>query len=222
VLEDNIISSDNYYLRPHDVVVVAPLKARSVREYFTGTLSVFSIITGAAAVVTTFLLLNQRLDNNQLKIIVPVDFNNAQNNFSLGKLAGKILRKWYWLALSIGVCLAAAYMVNRYTVPTYKVSSSVFVKNKDPFSAQEVLLEESGSGPSKNLYNEKYFLKSRRLIEKAMRELDSACRTSRKRTRSRWNFTRKAPSRYCPTRLRSSFPYYETIRCTALTPRSTR
>jgi len=63
VLEDNIISSDNYYLRPHDVVVVAPLKARSVREYFTGTRSVFSIITGAAAVVTTFLLLNQRLNN---------------------------------------------------------------------------------------------------------------------------------------------------------------
>ncbi|MBD0254673.1 MAG: polysaccharide biosynthesis/export family protein [Cytophagales bacterium] len=63
VLEDNLISSDNYYLRPHDVIVVAPLKARNVREYFTGTRSLFSIITGAAAVVTTFLLLNQRLNN---------------------------------------------------------------------------------------------------------------------------------------------------------------
>ena len=61
VLEDNIISSDNYFLRPQDVIVVAPLKARNVRQYFSSTNSFFSIITGAAAVVTTFLLLNERL-----------------------------------------------------------------------------------------------------------------------------------------------------------------
>jgi len=63
VLEDNIISSDNYYLHPQDVIVVAPLRARNLKQYFSGTNSFFSIITGAAAVVTTFLLLNQRLRN---------------------------------------------------------------------------------------------------------------------------------------------------------------
>jgi hypothetical protein len=62
VLEDNIISSDNYYLRPHDVIVVAPLKARNLKQYFSSTNSFFSIITGAAAVITTFLLLRQRLN----------------------------------------------------------------------------------------------------------------------------------------------------------------
>ena len=55
VLEDNIISSDNYYLRPHDVVVVAPLKARNLKQYFSGTNAFFSIITGAAAVLFLFL-----------------------------------------------------------------------------------------------------------------------------------------------------------------------
>ena len=63
VLEDNLISSDNYYLRPHDVIVVAPLKARNLKQYFSGTNSFFNIITGAAAVITTFLLLNERLKN---------------------------------------------------------------------------------------------------------------------------------------------------------------
>jgi protein involved in polysaccharide export with SLBB domain len=64
VLEDNIISSDNYYLRPHDVIVVAPLKARNVKQYFSSTNSFFSIITGAAAVITTILLVNARLRSN--------------------------------------------------------------------------------------------------------------------------------------------------------------
>jgi hypothetical protein len=46
VLEDNIVSSDNYFLRPQDVIVVAPLKARNVSQYFSSTNSFFSIITG--------------------------------------------------------------------------------------------------------------------------------------------------------------------------------
>ena len=64
VLEDNLISSDNYFLRPQDVIIVAPLSARNARQYFNGTRSLFSIITGAAAVVTTFLLIRQQLINN--------------------------------------------------------------------------------------------------------------------------------------------------------------
>jgi polysaccharide export outer membrane protein len=58
VLEDNILRSENYFLHPHDVVVVAPLKARNIRQYFFSTTSFFSIITGAAAVITTILLIN--------------------------------------------------------------------------------------------------------------------------------------------------------------------
>ena len=148
-----------------------------------------------------------------------MDFNNAQNNFSLGKLAGKILRKWYWLALSIGVCLAAAYTVNRYTVPLYKVSASVFVKNKDPFSAQEVLLEESGNGPSKNLYNEKYFLKSRTLIEAAIRELDFGVSYFQETDTITVELYKKSPIEVLPDTASKFIPYYETIRCSVLTPK---
>ncbi len=57
VLEDNLLRSEHYYLHPHDVIVVAPLKARNLRQYNASTNSIFSIITGAAAVVTTILLL---------------------------------------------------------------------------------------------------------------------------------------------------------------------
>ncbi len=148
-----------------------------------------------------------------------MDFNNAQNNFSLGKLAGKILRKWYWLALSIGLCLAAAYMVNRYTVPLYKVSASVFVKNKDPFSAQEVLLDESGAGPSKNLYNEKYFLKSRTLIESAIRELDFGVSYFKQTDTIMVELYQKSPIEVLYDTTSKFIPYYETIRCTILSPK---
>jgi hypothetical protein len=151
-----------------------------------------------------------------------VDFNNAQNNFSLGKLAGKILRKWYWLALSIGLCLAAAYTVNRYTVPLYKVSASVFVKNKDPFSAQAVLLEESGGGPSKNLYNEKYFLKSRSLVESAIKELDFGVSYFRQTDTILVELYRRSPIEVLPDTNSKLMPYNETIKCSILSPRSTR
>jgi hypothetical protein len=110
-------------------------------------------------------------------------------------------------------------MVNRYTVPLYKVSASVFVKNKDPFSAQEVLLEESGSGPSKNLYNEKYFLKSRRLIEKAMRELDFGVSYFKETDTITVELYKRSPIEVLPDTTSKFIPYYETIRCTALTPK---
>jgi capsular exopolysaccharide synthesis family protein len=145
-----------------------------------------------------------------------VDLNNAQNNFSLGKLAGKILRKWYWLVLSIGVCLAAAYTVNRYTVPTYKVSASVFVKNKDPFSAQALLLDESGAGPSKNLYNEKYFLKSRTLIEAAMRELNFGVTYLKQTDTIQVELYKRSPIEVLYDTTSKFVPYYETIRCSIL------
>ena len=148
-----------------------------------------------------------------------MDFNNAQNNFSLGKLAGKILRKWYWLALSVGLCLAAAYTVNRYTVPMYKVSASVFVKNKDPFSAQALLLEESGAGPSKNLYNEKYFLKSRTLIEAAMRELDFNVSYYRQTDTIQVELYKRSPIEVLYDTTSKYIPYYETIRCSILSPK---
>ncbi len=145
-----------------------------------------------------------------------MDLNNAQNNFSLGKLAGKILRKWYWLVLSIGVCLAAAYTVNRYTVPTYKVSASVFVKNKDPFSAQALLLDESGAGPSKNLYNEKYFLKSRTLIEAAMRELNFGVTYLKQTDTIQVELYKRSPIEVLYDTTSKFVPYYETIRCSIL------
>ncbi|CAA9286415.1 MAG: hypothetical protein AVDCRST_MAG56-4170 [uncultured Cytophagales bacterium] len=148
-----------------------------------------------------------------------MDFNNAQNNFSLGKLAGKILRKWYWLALSIALCLAAAYMVNRYTVPLYKVSASVFVKNKDPFSAQEVLLDQDDEGPSKNLYNEKYFLKSRSLVEQAIKELDFGVSYFRQTDTIMVELYQKSPIEVLPDTSSKFMPYYESITCTILTPK---
>jgi capsular exopolysaccharide synthesis family protein len=148
-----------------------------------------------------------------------VDLNNAQNNFSLGKLAGKILRKWYWLVLSIGICLAVAYTVNRYTVPLYKVSASVFVKNKDPFSAQEVLLDESGVAPSKNLYNEKYFLKSRTLIEAAMRELDFGVSYYKQTDTIMVELYKKSPIEVLYDTTSKYVPYYETIQCSILSPK---
>jgi hypothetical protein len=73
-----------------------------------------------------------------------------------------------------------------------------------PLLAQELLLEESGSGPSKNLYNEKYFLKSRSLVESAIKELDFGVSYFRQTDTILVELYRRSPIECCPTRIRSS------------------
>jgi capsular exopolysaccharide synthesis family protein len=151
-----------------------------------------------------------------------VDFNNAQNTFSLGKLAGKVLRKWYWLVLSILLCLAAAYLINRYTAPLYNVSASVYVKQAkdDPFSVQEVLLSQGGNsqGPSKSLYNEIYFLKSRSLVESTLRELDFGVSYYEETDTITVELYKKSPIQLVVDTSSQFIPYYEVIGCTVASP----
>ena len=47
------------------------------------------------------------------------------------KLGFRILRKWYWLILSLSLCLSIAFLVNKYSVPVYSIKSTLSIKKYD-------------------------------------------------------------------------------------------
>ncbi len=60
VLEDNLLRSENYYIHPNDVIVVAPLKARNVRQYASNTSLVLSTLLGIAGTIVFALSVSDR------------------------------------------------------------------------------------------------------------------------------------------------------------------
>lgn len=40
------------------------------------------------------------------------------------------LENWYWLVISVIVCVTAAYLVNKYTIREYKVSSALLIEDQ--------------------------------------------------------------------------------------------
>ena len=49
----------------------------------------------------------------------------------------QLLSKWYWFAISVTVCMATAYLVNRYSDRMYSASGSVLVKTNQPMLGTE-------------------------------------------------------------------------------------
>lgn len=87
----------------------------------------------------------------------------------------RYLIHWPWIATSLAVCLAAAWLYLRYTPPVYNITASVLIKDDDKSSKSNSLndLEELGFITStSNFDNEMEILHSRTLIKKVVEDLD--------------------------------------------------
>ena len=92
----------------------------------------------------------------------------------------KMLGKWYWFVLSIVIFVAAAWLLNRYSMPVYQSSSSLLIlekSNASPFSNTESAISSQAfegfgiMGQGNNIFNQMEMLKSWPIIETAVREL---------------------------------------------------
>ncbi|MCH7412075.1 polysaccharide biosynthesis tyrosine autokinase [Belliella sp. R4-6] len=82
------------------------------------------------------------------------------------------LRKWPYILISICVCVAIAFLINRWSTPIYRVSSTVIVTDDQPSLGLD-LFEASGLLQSKsNLENEIGILKSYALAEQTVSNLN--------------------------------------------------
>jgi tyrosine-protein kinase Etk/Wzc len=100
---------------------------------------------------------------------------NLQEENDLKKITELILRNYKLFVAGIIVALALAYIVNRFSIPVYKISSSVLIKEDTRQSEgrdANDYLNSSLLRMNQNFQNELWVLKSSPVIEQTIKNLD--------------------------------------------------
>jgi tyrosine-protein kinase Etk/Wzc len=95
----------------------------------------------------------------------------------LKQILSRILANWYWIALSVLVCLACANLYMRYKTPNYKISARVLVNDEKKgagLSGGGDLLGDLGGllGTKSTVDNEAEILKTRYLMEQVVKDMN--------------------------------------------------
>ncbi len=107
-------------------------------------------------------------------MLQPRNIQNPEEN-DLQKVYELFIRNYKLFILCLVVALVAAFLVNRYSIPVYKVSSSILIKeNKTQQGRTDVndYLNSSLFGKNQNFQNELWVIKSSPVLEQTMRNLD--------------------------------------------------
>ncbi|WP_316819929.1 polysaccharide biosynthesis tyrosine autokinase [Pedobacter gandavensis] len=89
----------------------------------------------------------------------------------------RLLDNWYWIALSVFLCLALSYLYGKYKTPYYKISARVLVndeKKGSGLSGGGDLLGDIGGllGTKSTVDNEAEILKTRDLMEEVVKDMN--------------------------------------------------
>ncbi|MCD4832921.1 MAG: polysaccharide biosynthesis tyrosine autokinase [Bacteroidales bacterium] len=99
-----------------------------------------------------------------------------EESIDIKKYLFKFLANWYWFAIALSIALAVAYMVNRYSEPTYTINSSLIISDKQSDVASiEAIIAELGRSRVRRkatVVNEISILKSYKMARLAIEELD--------------------------------------------------
>ncbi|WP_347159318.1 GumC family protein [Pontibacter chitinilyticus] len=89
------------------------------------------------------------------------------------RLLHKVLLYWYWIVASVAVALLIAFLVNRYTIPQYQVTSSVMINQpvEDGASAAALLYGTEVFQGSKDLTDESILIKTKALVLRTLDKL---------------------------------------------------
>ncbi|MGV8995171.1 MAG: GumC family protein [Flavobacterium sp.] len=105
-------------------------------------------------------------------------FNNQEEeeSINIAEIAQQYLQHWKWFVLSVILCIAVAIFYLRYAVPIYKSTSTILVKDDRKGGLQSELSAFSDlslmGGVKSNVDNEIEIIKSRTIVEKAVRALN--------------------------------------------------
>lgn len=98
-----------------------------------------------------------------------------ENDFQLREVLDNYISQWRWFVLGVVACVAIAYVYLRYTIPQYKVSTTILIKDNKKGGAISDLAafsEMGGGASSNNIDNEIEILKSRTLVEHTIRKMN--------------------------------------------------
>ncbi len=98
-----------------------------------------------------------------------------EENIDIKKFLFRILKNWYWFAISLFITITVAYLINRYSEPIYSLNSTIVVrddsKGKGLSGAEQMLDGMEMFRSRKNVYNEIGILQSYKLTNRALKEL---------------------------------------------------
>lgn len=105
------------------------------------------------------------------------DFDDdLENDFDLKAFFDKYLIHWKWFALGVCLCLLMAFLYLRYTIPQYRASTTILVKDEKKGGMLSELSAFAdmglGGGMKNNVDNEIEILKSRTLVESTVKKLN--------------------------------------------------
>ncbi|MFL1895401.1 GumC family protein [Aquimarina sp. 2-A2] len=111
--------------------------------------------------------------NSKLKKVKPLSANKSVD-FNFREQIMHYLKRWYWFALGLLICLTLAYTYIRYTIPKYNVSASIMISQDDSMGESELAaFQDLGllENKSNKIENEIQIIKSRTLITNVVKRL---------------------------------------------------
>jgi tyrosine-protein kinase Etk/Wzc len=102
------------------------------------------------------------------------NLNMKEETVDIKKYLWMILRNWFWFMASIIVGLGAAYIINRYSDPIYRVSMTIMIKSDEGSNYGNNNLIDGFNlfQQGKKIENEMAVLKSYDLTRRTIEELD--------------------------------------------------
>lgn len=100
---------------------------------------------------------------------------NSDQDFQISAIIEQYASHWKWFVFGAFVSLSIAYVYLRYTIPQYRASTTILVKDEKNggLSSELAAFADMGIGGGKsNLDNEIEILKSRTLIENTVRKMN--------------------------------------------------
>lgn len=99
---------------------------------------------------------------------------DLSRDFDAAALGRRLLRNWYWFVLAVAVCVVAAWLYLRYTVPTYRATAEILIASEEAASplSTEALGRELGFETSYDITAEMQVLGSRTLMRQVVDSLE--------------------------------------------------
>ncbi|MCB9202853.1 MAG: polysaccharide biosynthesis tyrosine autokinase [Flavobacteriales bacterium] len=99
------------------------------------------------------------------------DDGKSSSNLNIKAELNKYLSKWYWIVFSVLVCYAIGQLYIRYQNPVYSATTKLLIKDATNSKGLQGF-DKFMSNPTENIENEVEILKSRKLIEKVITDLN--------------------------------------------------
>ncbi|HOW08750.1 MAG TPA: polysaccharide biosynthesis tyrosine autokinase [Bacteroidales bacterium] len=105
----------------------------------------------------------------------PLQNINVQEETDLKKVFNLLLKNYRFFIASVIITLSLAFIINRYSVPIYSISSSILIREnrqQQSMSGSADFINSNLFNSNQNFQNELWVMKSYPIIEKTIRKLD--------------------------------------------------